>query len=182
MAAAVKREMLTEHGAFACDRLGFSWSPALRSVKAEVVTRLLHRLSDLHYLLRHCIIDCRHLINIGYAMYNRAVMDQELEISFDIRGDHWLIIYLDSQNQHLELAFPYTPLDILSELICALLKVLDGLDSKVICGWPEGYEFIFVTRRSKTQLEVRGYDNKRSMGTLSETVFHFRGSHFSIPP
>ena len=108
-------------------------------------------------------------------------MSQGLKVSFDRPEHHWLAIYLDAQNRHLELPFSYTPFDFLSELVRALLNFLDGFAAKANCSYnPERYEFTFEPTADEGQFQVVSYPDHRKGEGLGEVIFNYRGDRADI--
>src|SRR2546428_11264054 len=103
-------------------------------------------------------------------------MRQELKISFDPPETGWLAIYLDSGAHQLKLPFSYTPFDLLSELVSALLNLSDGFDAKANCSYnPDRYEFLFRATDDTSQFEVVSYPDHRRAESAGEVIFSFEG-------
>jgi hypothetical protein len=108
-------------------------------------------------------------------------MSLGLRVSFDKPDHHWLAIYLDAPNQHLELPFSYTPFDFLSELVRALLNFSDGFDGKANCSYnPARYEFIFESKADKALIRVVSCRDYRRMDDSGEVIFDYKGERSDI--
>lgn len=106
------------------------------------------------------------------------------EIDFDRPENGWLKVDLSFDNQNYSFYPSHVPYDSISELVTALLKILDGYDKSLVRWNDEPVEHEFVFERVADQIEFRVcLINKSVVGKERKHVFMFNGvTHVVVWP
>ena len=104
-----------------------------------------------------------------------------LELVLDRPESGWLRVELSFGEQKYSFCPSYTPYDSISELVYALLKILQGYDETVV-RWndePVEHEFVFELRGEQVGFRVY-LINETVIGKVREQVFMFSGTKYEV--
>ena len=106
---------------------------------------------------------------------------QRLRIDIDRPESGWLKVEMNSGDQKYGFYPSHVPYDSVSELVNALLKILDAYDKAMVRWNDEPVEHEFVFEPKNNQVDFRAYLMTESVsGRCREQVFMFSGSAYDV--
>ncbi|MFN2456109.1 MAG: hypothetical protein ABR577_18045 [Pyrinomonadaceae bacterium] len=107
--------------------------------------------------------------------------NQKLKVEFSAPQDGWLTVTLTAVERHLKFFPSHTPYDSISELVYALLKVVDGYGDAVVRWNDEPVEYEFLFKFEDDRVDFKVYTILDSVaGRMREEEFAFNGTLYEI--
>lgn len=109
-------------------------------------------------------------------------LDAKLKVEFDTPENGWTKVTVSAGDSFYQFFPSYTPYDSFSELVNALLKILDGY-SETVVRWndePTEYKFVFISEGGKVIFNIYEIINSVVAGKVDIERFNFSGSQNEV--
>ena len=110
------------------------------------------------------------------------MLDQKLKVEFDAPEAGWTTVTLRAGEHYYQFFPSHVPYDSFSELVNALLKILDGYPEAIV-HWndePVEHEFLFVFEGQRIDFKVYEIIDSVVAGRVRDEKFAFSGAQYDV--
>lgn len=108
--------------------------------------------------------------------------EQKLKVEIAAPETGWTTVTLSAGDSHYRFFPSHVPDDSISELVNALLKILDGYPEAIVDGndEPVEHEFLFVSEGEQINFKVYEIINAVAAGRVRDEKFAFCGTRYDV--